>query len=145
MDRPRLTRGLRIAWSAWWGILCVLLVVLWVRSYSWKDLLSGHVGNRWFVIESAEGRLAFRSQDNAGGISTTWRIDSWGTRTQRYGTRINDDLIFRHWSLAFTFAILASLPCMVRFPSRLRFRLRTLLIATTLIAVVLGLIVWSRS
>src|SRR5262245_48948599 len=33
MDRPRLIRGLRIAWSVWWGILCVLLVVLWVRSY----------------------------------------------------------------------------------------------------------------
>ena len=33
MNRPRLIRGLRIAWSVWWGILCVLLVVLWVRSY----------------------------------------------------------------------------------------------------------------
>jgi hypothetical protein len=26
MNRPRLIRGLRIAWSVWWGILCVLLV-----------------------------------------------------------------------------------------------------------------------
>ena len=25
MNRPRLIRGLRIAWSVWWGILCVLL------------------------------------------------------------------------------------------------------------------------
>src|SRR5262249_19882304 len=34
MNRPRLIRNLRIAWSAWWGMLCVLLIVLWVRSHS---------------------------------------------------------------------------------------------------------------
>ena len=33
MDRPRLIRGLRIALSAVFGILCLLLIVLWVRSY----------------------------------------------------------------------------------------------------------------
>src|SRR5262245_34023427 len=41
MIRPRLIRGLRIAWSAWWGVLCVLLLVLWVRSFpsrTWKEL-----------------------------------------------------------------------------------------------------------
>src|SRR4051812_22810683 len=31
-------RNLRIAWSVFWGLACVLLVVLWVRSYSWVDL-----------------------------------------------------------------------------------------------------------
>jgi hypothetical protein len=31
-------RKLRIAWSVGWGILCVLLIVLWVRGYSrWED------------------------------------------------------------------------------------------------------------
>src|SRR5262245_56059937 len=43
MTRPRLIRGLRIAWSVWWGILCVLLVVLWVRSYWFKDELTVEV------------------------------------------------------------------------------------------------------
>ena len=38
MTRPRLIHGLRIAWSVWWGILCVLLIVLWVRSYWWFDV-----------------------------------------------------------------------------------------------------------
>ena len=28
-------RKLRIAWSVTWGIACVLLIVLWVRSYWW--------------------------------------------------------------------------------------------------------------
>ena len=41
MNRPRLIRGLRIAWSVWWGILCVLLIVLWVRSYWWVDQCHG--------------------------------------------------------------------------------------------------------
>src|SRR4051794_19852377 len=30
-------RKLRIAWSVFWGLACVLLVVLWVRSYWWED------------------------------------------------------------------------------------------------------------
>src|SRR4051812_34028569 len=30
-------RKLRIAWSAFWGLACVLLIVLWVRSYRWID------------------------------------------------------------------------------------------------------------
>ena len=30
-------RKLRIAWSVGWGIACVLLIVLWVRSYWYKD------------------------------------------------------------------------------------------------------------
>ena len=38
MNRPRLIRGLRIAWSVWWGILCVLLIVLWMNSYRNIDL-----------------------------------------------------------------------------------------------------------
>ena len=32
-------RKLRIAWSVAWGIVAVLLVALWVRSYRWHDLL----------------------------------------------------------------------------------------------------------
>src|SRR5262245_40774927 len=59
MDRPRLIRGLRIAWSVWWGILCVLLVVLWVRSYWWRDefgvLFSGD--RRLALLQSHPGRL----------------------------------------------------------------------------------------
>ena len=32
-------RKLRIAWSVVWGIACVLLIVLWVRSYWQVDIL----------------------------------------------------------------------------------------------------------
>ena len=30
-------RKLRIAWSVFWGLACVLLIVLWVRSYWFFD------------------------------------------------------------------------------------------------------------
>jgi hypothetical protein len=47
-------RKLRIPWSVAWGIACVLLVVLWVRSYWWSDIT-----NRKSVINicSVEGKL----------------------------------------------------------------------------------------
>ena len=44
-----------------------------------------------------------------------------------------------HWLPALLFAAVAAIPWL-----RWRFSLRTLLIATTLVAVVLGLIVWLR-
>src|SRR5262245_34901426 len=37
MNRPKLIRSLRIAWSVAWGLLAVLLCVLWVRSYWWRE------------------------------------------------------------------------------------------------------------
>ena len=45
MDRPCLIRGLRIAVSGVFGVLCLLLVVLWVRSYHGEDRASGHFSN----------------------------------------------------------------------------------------------------
>ena len=31
-------RKLRIAWSVAWGLLAVILIALWVRSYWWMDV-----------------------------------------------------------------------------------------------------------
>src|SRR5262245_28922021 len=53
MDRPRLIRGLRIAWSVWWGILCVLLVAMWVRSYQRIDDVATGV----IKLTSLRGRI----------------------------------------------------------------------------------------
>jgi hypothetical protein len=36
-------RKLRIAWSVFWGIACVLLIVLWVRSYSRQAVSIGSI------------------------------------------------------------------------------------------------------
>ena len=57
MDRPRLIRGLRIAWSVVCGILGVLLIVLWVRSY-WRveklNLSAEHMSRDRIVSVSPE-------------------------------------------------------------------------------------------
>src|SRR5262245_26406419 len=71
MDRRRILCGLRIAWSVWWGIVCVLFVVLWVRSYWIIDSLRFHVsGSRYFHVQSVEGHVVFLSLSKA----FQWRI-----------------------------------------------------------------------
>src|SRR5262245_41182892 len=85
MNRPRLIRGLRISWSMWWGILCVLLIWLWVRSYWQTDAVYGLVRlrpvPRSFVAESAHARFAicigpFRHSNK---YSWPWGLNSdWG-------------------------------------------------------------------
>ncbi len=51
-------RKLRIAWSVAWGILAVLLCVLWVRSYKIADIVSGHITTfKTFSITSDKGRF----------------------------------------------------------------------------------------
>src|ERR1044072_1880010 len=51
-------RKLRIAWSVWWGLACVLLIVLWVRSYShYDDLMIHACGRSGGGCSSLEGRL----------------------------------------------------------------------------------------
>src|SRR5262245_37831314 len=69
MDRPRLTRGLRIAWSVWWGILCVLLVVLWMRSYyvPYNLFRSNTAQTTTFGIISNCGRLTIGRFDLGPG------------------------------------------------------------------------------
>src|SRR5262245_43126813 len=55
MQRDKVVRFLRIAWSVWWGILCVLLVVLWVRSYWRWDRRAFSIEHRAVRLESLVG------------------------------------------------------------------------------------------
>src|SRR5262245_33160314 len=63
MSRPRLIRGLGIAWSVWWGIVCVLLVVLWVRSYYYCDSLEAKGDLQLLQILSNCGSLVISRTD----------------------------------------------------------------------------------
>jgi hypothetical protein len=59
MDRPRFLRLLRIAFSAVCGIVCVLLIVFWVRSYSKVENLYVHAwGSNLLVFNSGLGQFA---------------------------------------------------------------------------------------
>src|SRR4051794_2870734 len=50
-------RKLRIAWSMFWGLACVLLIVLWVRSYWWNERILVGLCNRAFQASHVLGRL----------------------------------------------------------------------------------------
>ena len=43
-------RKLRIAWSVGWGVACLLLIALWVRSYWWVEGVSVTNGPRHSVV-----------------------------------------------------------------------------------------------
>jgi hypothetical protein len=142
-------RKLRIAWSVVWGLAAALLIVLWVRSYSWFDLYSVRpLGGHEFQIDQSAGKIrilissildasqpvGFRSfpltDDLIDNDQTTPVFGTWRERSIRV-------IHGPHWFAVMLSCAFAMLPWACS-----RFSLRTLLIATTLVAVVLGLIVW---
>ena len=135
-------RKLRIAWSVVCGIACVLLIVLWVRSYWHIEYIRTGIPPPCIEIKSADGKfhlyrfssdgkaffnlesLSYAEGDHAFASNTWDSFDSWY-------------IVIPDWFATLATACLAAIPWLPH-----RFSLRTLLIATTLVAVVLGLIVW---
>ena len=120
-------RKLRIAWSVGWGVAAVLLFGLWVRSYTiTENYLTISVSNsRAFFVDSEEGSVAIRQMDSIVDGPLSLVID--------HKTYFIPYLFF-----VLLAATLAAVPWI-----HWRFTTRTLLIATTLIAVVLGLAVYA--
>ncbi len=98
MERAKVIRGLRIAWSVWCGILCVLLIVLWVRSYWWQDeigfLFSN--GQRLAQLQSQPGIL---TGELASADGDTFSLEHYArifnTRRFREPTELSFTWIFR--------------------------------------------------
>jgi hypothetical protein len=153
MNRPRLICGLRVALSATCVIASVLLVALWVRSYRTWDCLNWVNGGAvsW---ESFDGRIqlfvSFRTIDDPDvqrgltyktipGPLWPWPEQTgmarYGFHASRGGAPGRYFIQVPHWLPALLFASLAPAPWI-----HWRFRLRTLLIATMLIAIGLGII-----
>lgn len=129
MTRPRILRYLRITISAVCLIACVLLVGLWVRSYQQLDDLGDWQKH---PIVSAEGRVLVHGRYTA---SETSPFLLGGLRVIPVGAAVT----VPYWSLVLVTATLAALPWI---PSSSRFSLRTLLLATTLLALILGIVVY---
>src|SRR6185436_13829213 len=68
-------RKLRIAWSVFWGLAAVLLIVLWVRSYWWMDILK-FPGRQQFG--SAKGQITTLRAE-PGHSRTSFRLRSYET------------------------------------------------------------------
>jgi hypothetical protein len=70
-------RKLRIAWSVLWGVACVLLIMLWVRSYWARDMTRGVIGNSGLHLNatSLSGVVAF-AFDEWRGTPHPWMFES---------------------------------------------------------------------
>ncbi len=144
---------LRITWSVACGIATVLLVVLWVRSYWRYDWISRQLAfdhNLNFASHSGElslqkgieygsnirrkpGSYLYGSDDFIETRQRTFPLRFEFTRDYDYPT-----IVVPNWFVASLVAAAATVPWI-----RWRFGLRTLLIATTLVAVILGTIVYA--
>ena len=143
------------------GVACLLLIVLWVRSYWLMDELFYTTKVRSTRVDSNYGKLLFATE---APIMTGEFVEDWGVWT---GDAMRNAILPpmpEYSALGFSaastgtegpgFAIgdvtwfpviaLAASPPLPAYGKQIGNSLRTLLIATTLVAVVLGLIVWLR-
>jgi hypothetical protein len=151
-------RKLRITWTVCCGIACMLLVVLWVRSYWRTDVVWKHNGRNTYMISSRSSGIMLvtlpgkegtfnwsyetRASNNTRSPVRTPTYSMWGFQYKDETDTLAKILFVPSW---FTFLLLAALT-VVTSPWKLvscRFSLRTLLIAITAIGVMLGLIVWA--
>ncbi|MEX2171703.1 MAG: hypothetical protein WD851_20460 [Pirellulales bacterium] len=143
-------RYLRIAWSVAWGVLAISLVLLWWRSYWTLDLITRTNSQKIkTTIGSQFGTVYFAHFDaylGYKGTGNSYAPHGWTYRT-REAYFLKDKFVWRrgpislnivlpHWVLAMIVVLISLVVWLPR-----RFSLRTLLIAMTIIAAWLGLIV----
>jgi hypothetical protein len=136
-------RKLRIAWSVFCLLLSAAVAALAVRSHYWLDRPPSGSVYHWALVDgtffwntSVMPIYIYEGPTAPPYPIVHYGIDSYPTSMKYFvedgGIRI------RLWPVAAALLFLSTASWM---PAR--FSLRTLLIATTLVAVVLGLIVWS--
>ncbi len=134
-------RKLRIAWSVAWSLAAVLLCVLWVRSRDHFDDIGSAMSAQGNLYLAPKVNL-FPIDEKGATVETYQHFDGKLTTTQVRNVKLiplaGTGPVIPYWSLVLVTPLLAVAPWI-----RWRFSLRTLLIATTLIAVVLGIVVWS--
>jgi hypothetical protein len=144
--------------SAIFLVLCVALIGLWVRSYSWEDqCFFRPFGSHPVFLASEAGRLVLgivtmgspthQNQFEASHAPLkNWR----GARAQidrsTFGfggfgiiAPVNPSLVVPHW---FAIVLAGALALVPWSRARCRFGLRSMLIAVTLLAIVLGIVAW---
>jgi len=152
-------RKLRIAWSVAWGVACLLLVVLWVRSYWWHDIVACRFTSKDGIrIDSTNGGLTL-AHISLHGFPITfvdWKVTSiWSPSQGLFPIGFTEESYAGFYLEQFTDGFALSVPYWFLVPlsaafgtlayvSRLRrFSLRTLLIAMTAAAIGLGLAVYA--
>jgi hypothetical protein len=132
------------------AVVAVALCVLWVRSYWRADIFSAHISQLLCAKGfSANGRIrgmVVDEQNSRGADPSYVHLDSrssYRLKKPPWHCERHDGFTFEfiipHWFPVLLAIAVVGVPW---FRLR-RFSLRTLLIATTLVAVVLGLGVWA--
>jgi hypothetical protein len=148
-------RKLRITWSVAWGLVALLLCALWVRSYWFWDRcywpgsstgvqLNSDAGHIVLVVgphEPSSNITAFfaESRPTYDESETYYKNDILGFYFQSAPGGFRLDV--PHWFLVVLVISISAAGWWQRLNGR--FSLRTLLITTTLVAVVLGLVVYT--
>lgn len=151
----------RIAASVFFSILTMAVCVLWVRSYWQCDQLHGAYPPVVFSAASADGTCGITVFQPPASVGAKWDFQTdWSAPSGELPLllRANNDLMPRrfgaggvfasnggkvvvpYWMAALLSAFASTIP-MIAVSHR--FCLRTQLIATTLVAVVLGVAVWA--
>jgi Ca2+/Na+ antiporter len=157
-------RKLRIAWSLFLGVVCVLLIVLWVRSCRRWDMIAYRTGAKCYWAVSVAGGVQLHMEDESKETMSAGSIMEMGWHYKvnladqvpsivsapysfmgfKYSPAggLNPAVYFvPSWFLILLSSTLATVPWLKRITWR--FSLRTLIIATTIVAVVLGLVVFA--
>ena len=156
LDQPTVTsartllRYIRIATTVVCLVLCGLLIVLWARSYWWRDRMTVRLSaSRILQSTSVQGKVKLSVSSLQRGFGTmpdreliSNRVEKWerylpGASSLGF-RRLSDSgtlgVVMPYWFLS----IVSSTFAATLWLRRCRFSLRSLLIASTLIAVVLG-------
>jgi len=154
-------RKLRIAASVFFGLATVALCVLWIRSYWYWDSIRAGYPPCLYAADSANGKFGiggFDPTDPDVKVAPSWKYYCDESERAMMAVRIDPTKTLGGWGFAFGFdgagfriaspywfpAMLFATAGITLWRNRTcRFSLRTLLIATTLLAVVLGLVTWA--
>jgi hypothetical protein len=146
---------LRIAVTALSLTACVLLVALWVRSYWWADDVGTlSIGGHEITADSYCGTTTFFIYENANAASSDMYFDCYEIKEyydkvraffdyyrieESFWDRAADCIVTPHW---FWVSVSLSIGAFPWIHWSKRFSLRTLLIATTLVALGLGVVIY---
>jgi hypothetical protein len=160
--RGRPGRILRIAWSVACGVVCLLLVALWMRSYWYWDMVAKGWGTtplQVVLFSSQSGALVIHYEDARGGFPNQfvrWKVTTIPSPGANFlpiggieGSYAGS--FYSHGATGFLLAIpyWFQIPLIIAIGVapwirlRQRFSLRALLIGMTIFALGLGLVVYS--
>jgi hypothetical protein len=149
----RWVRGVRVGVSVFFGLLTVVPVVLWIRGYYRYDIVTFGVSpGPGYMFGFTCGELSVaRFEKLAGWVSSGWHAwtNSRNPEQAWANARFSEFVGLRYGSffvaVPFAYVVMLTIALTASPWPRWRFSIRTMLTITTLVAVVLGAMVWAAA